>query len=174
MESRRKRTRLLITKWALYFLLLFLCAVLQTTPGLFQIASVKPIFILPLCIAIAAYEGEFAGALFGAFGGMLWDYTAGVIIGIFAVLLLVLCFAVSLIIQLYLRCNRFNYFLICVVCNLLALSAHFLFFYYMPGYYNPWYQFGTVVVPMAFYSAIFALPFFMAVRYISAHVCITE
>ncbi len=174
MESRRRRTRLILSKWTLYVLLLLLCAVMQTTPGLFQIGDVKPIFILPLCIAIAAYEGEFAGALFGAFGGMMWDYTAGVIIGIFAVMLLVLCFLVSLMIQLYLRCTRFNYFLICVGCNLIVLATNFMFFYYMPGYHNPWYQFGTVVVPMAFYSAIFALPLFWVVRYIKEQLCLIE
>lgn len=174
MESRRKRIRIIASKWTLYVLLLLLGAVLQTTPGLFQIGGVKPIFILPLCIAIAAYEGEFAGALFGALGGMMWDYTAGVIIGIFAVMMLVLCFLVSLMIQLYLRCTRFNYFLICVGCNLIVLSTNFMFFYYMPGYDSPWYQFGTVVVPMAFYSAMFALPVFWVVRYIKEQLCLIE
>lgn len=171
MESRRRRMRLIAGKWALYSLLLLLCAVLQTTPSLFQIGQVKPIFILSLCAAVAAYEGEFAGALFGTVGGLLWDYTAGVIVGVFAAQMLILCFLVSLMVQLYLRSNRFNFLMISVVCNLLALSTHFMFFYYMPGYQDPWYQYGTVVVPMAFYSAIFALPLFWAVRNIREKIC---
>ncbi len=167
MESRRRRIQLIIGKWSLYALLLILCAVLQTTPGLLQIGSVKPIFILPLCVAVAAYEGEFAGALFGMVGGLMWDYTAGVIVGIFAILMLVFCFLVSLMVQMYLRCTKFNYFLICVVCNTLVLSVNFMFFYYMPGYENAWYEYGSVVIPMIFYGALLSMPLFGVVRDIS-------
>ena len=35
MESRRKRSRSQILKWCCYVLGLFVCAALQTTPGLF-------------------------------------------------------------------------------------------------------------------------------------------
>ncbi len=168
MDSRQKRIQQLIGKWALYSLLLVGCAVLQTIPGLLQIGAVKPVFILPLCVAIAAYEGEFAGAIFGMLGGLMWDYTAGVIVGIFAILLLVVCFLVSLTVQLYLQCTRFNYFLICVVCNLVVLSIHFMFFYYMPGYHSPWYTYGSIIVPMAFYGALLSLPLFLLVRKIVA------
>ena len=66
MESRRMRSRSQILKWGCYVLALFVCAALQTTPGLFQLGQAKPLFILPLCLAVAVYEGEFAGALFGA------------------------------------------------------------------------------------------------------------
>ena len=37
MESRRKRSRSQILKWCCYVLGLFVCAALQTTPGLFQL-----------------------------------------------------------------------------------------------------------------------------------------
>ena len=77
MESRRMRSRSQILKWVCYAVALFVCAALQTTPGLLQLGQAKPLFILPLCLAVAVYEGEFAGALFGAVSGLLWDYTAG-------------------------------------------------------------------------------------------------
>ena len=76
MESRRMRSRSQILKWVCYAVALFVCAALQTTPGLLQLGQAKPLFILPLCLAVAVYEGEFAGALFGAVSGLLWDYTA--------------------------------------------------------------------------------------------------
>ncbi len=164
MESRRKRIQLILGKWSLYVLLLLLCATLQTTPGLFQIGAVKPVFILPLCVAVAAYEGEFAGALFGMLGGLLWDYTAGVIVGIFAILMLVLCFLVSLMVQMYLRSTKFNFFCLCVACNAVVLSVNFMFFYYMPGYADAWYVYGSAVVPMMFYGALLSMPLFGVVR----------
>ena len=53
MESRRKRSRGQIVKWICYALLGLLCAVLQTTPGLFQFGAAKPLWLLPLALAVA-------------------------------------------------------------------------------------------------------------------------
>ena len=72
MESRRKRSRSQILKWCCYVLGLFVCAALQTTPGLFQLGQAKPLLLLPLCLAVSVCEGEFAGALFGMVCGLLW------------------------------------------------------------------------------------------------------
>ena len=47
------RSRSQILKWGCYVLALFVCAALQTTPGLFQLGQAKPLFILPLCLAVA-------------------------------------------------------------------------------------------------------------------------
>ena len=71
MESRRKRSRSQLLKWGCYVLALFVCAALQTTPGLFQLGQAKPLLVLPLCLAVAVFEGEFAGALLGTVGGVL-------------------------------------------------------------------------------------------------------
>ena len=38
MESRRKRSRSQLLKWGCYVLALFVCAALQTTPGLFPVS----------------------------------------------------------------------------------------------------------------------------------------
>ena len=46
MESRRKRSRSQILKWCCYVLGLFVCAALQTTPGLFQLGQAKPLLML--------------------------------------------------------------------------------------------------------------------------------
>ena len=77
MESRRKRSRSQLLKWGCYVLALFVCAALQTTPGLFQLGQAKPLLVLPLCLAVAVFEGEFAGALLGAVGGPKWEGLPG-------------------------------------------------------------------------------------------------
>lgn len=46
MESRRMRSRSQILKWVCYAVALFVCAALQTTPGLLQLGQAKPLFIL--------------------------------------------------------------------------------------------------------------------------------
>ena len=154
MESRRMRSRSQILKWGCYVLALFVCAALQTTPGLFQLGQAKPLFILPLCLAVAVYEGEFAGALFGAVCGLLWDYTAGRTVGMLALELLLMCFALSVLVQLYLQGSTWNFALISMVTAALVLSLDWLFFYYMPGYASAALRYVAFVLP----SAVLTLP----------------
>ena len=58
MESRRRRNLQTTVRWLLYVLLALLCAAAQTTPGFLAIGAAKPVFLLPLCLAVAVREGE--------------------------------------------------------------------------------------------------------------------
>lgn len=164
MESRHKRSRSQILKWFCYALVMFVCAALQTTPGLLQIGQAKPLFLLPLCLAVAVFEGEFAGALFGTVGGLLWDYTAGRTVGMLALALLLLCFAVSVLVQLYLQCAPGNFAAISAVAALGLLSTDWLFFYYMPGYSGALTRYLAFVLPSAALTIPLALLEFLLVR----------
>ncbi len=154
MESRRKRSRSQLFKWGGYVLLMLLCTVLQTAPGLFQFGAAKPLWLLPLALAVAVFEGEFAGALFGAVCGLMWDYTAGRTVGMLALELMVLCFLLSAVMQLYFKASVPNFLLLGGVCGLLVLTLDWLFFYYMPGYSNVLGRYLWVVLP----SAVMTLP----------------
>ena len=149
MESRRMRSRSQILKWVCYAVALFVCAALQTTPGLLQLGQAKPLFILPLCLAVAVYEGEFAGALFGAVSGLLWDYTAGRTVGMLALEMMLLCFAVGVLVQLYLQSAPGNFAVISAAAALLVLSCDWLFFYRMPGYSGSAQRYLWFVLPSA-------------------------
>ena len=116
MESRRKRSRSQRLKWGCYILLLVVCTVLQTMPGLFQFGAAKPLWLLPLE-------------------------------------LMLLCFGVSVVVQLYLKDTPSNFVLLAVTCALLVLSADWLFFYYMPGYAGAGERFLWVVLPSALMTA---------------------
>lgn len=164
MESRRMRSRSQILKWVCYAVALFVCAALQTTPGLLQLGQAKPLFILPLCLAVAVYEGEFAGALFGAVSGLLWDYTAGRTVGMLALELLLLCFAVSAVMQLYFKNSAANFALIASAAALLVLTLDWLFFYYMPGYSGAAGRWLWFVLPTAALSVPVCFPLFGVVR----------
>ena len=164
MESRRKRSRSQILKWVCYAVALFVCAALQTTPGLLQLGQAKPLFILPLCLAVAVYEGEFAGALFGAVSGLLWDYTAGRTVGMLALEMLLLCFAVSAVMQLYFKNSAANFALIASAAALLVLTLDWLFFYYMPGYSGAASRWLWFVLPTAALSVPVCFPLFGVVR----------
>lgn len=164
MESHRKRSNSRLIKWCCYALLLLLCTVLQTTPGLLQFGQAKPLYLLPLCLAVASQEDEFSGALFGMACGLMWDYTAGRTVGLLALELMFLCFAFSIAVQLILQCTPFNFVLISTGVALLVLSLDFLFFYYMRGYSGAAQRFLTVVLPSAALTCPLAYPLFLAVR----------
>ena len=164
MESRRKRSRSQILKWCCYVLGLFVCAALQTTPGLFQLGQAKPLLLLPLCLAVSVCEGEFAGALFGMVCGLLWDYTAGRTVGMLALELLLLCFAVSAVMQLYFKNSAANFALIASAAALLVLTLDWLFFYYMPGYSGAASRWLWFVLPTTALSVPVCFPLFGVVR----------
>ena len=126
MESRRKRSRSQLFKWGCYGLLMLLCTVLQTTPGLFQLGNAKPLWLLPLALAAAVFEGEFAGALFGAVCGLMWDYTAGRTIGMLALELMILCFALSAVVQLYFKTSVPNFLLLNTLGAMVVLTLSFV------------------------------------------------
>ena len=155
MESRRMRSRSQALKWACYAAALFVCAALQTTPGLFRLGQAKPLFILPLCLAVA---------VFGAVGGLLWDYTAGRTVGMLALELLLLCFALSVLVQVYLQGSTWNFALISMVTAALVLSLDWLFFYYMPGYSWALDRWLTFVLPSAALTLVPSLVIFWLVR----------
>ena len=71
--------------------------------GCSSLGQAKPLLVLPLCLAVSVFEGEFAGALFGMVCGLLWDYTAGRTVGMLALELMLLCFGVGVLVQLYLQ-----------------------------------------------------------------------
>lgn len=166
MESRRKRSRGQIVKWICYALLGLLCAVLQTTPGLFQFGAAKPLWLLPLALAVAVFEGEFAGAVFGAVCGLMWDWLAGRTVGMLALELLLLCFAVSVLVQLYLQVNPGNFAAVSTATALVVLSLDWLFFYYMPGYTGAALRYVTFVLPGAVLTIPAALLAFWLVQHI--------
>lgn len=79
-------------KHSLYIFILCLSYVISTSPAL----SLRPVLVLPMVAALAIYEGEFAGGLYGALAGILLDYGAMTVFGINAMLLLVLGCAAGL------------------------------------------------------------------------------
>lgn len=164
MTSRRKRALTLTYKWVLYSLVLLVAAALQTTPGFLAIGEVQPVLILTVCIAVAIFEGEYPGAAFGAVGGLLWDYTAGRVSGLFALFLLVLCFTAAVVVQLYLRVNTMNIVLVTAAAALILLSLDFMFFYFMPGYVEPAARYLNVVLPTAVSTAAMSPFAMLAVR----------
>ena len=122
------------------------------------------LWLLPLALAVAVFEGEFAGAVFGAVCGLMWDWLAGRTVGMLALELLLLCFAVSAVMQLYFKNSAANFVLIASAAALLVLTLDWLFFYYMPGYSGAASRWLWFVLPTAALSVPVCFPLFGVVR----------
>ena len=110
------------------------------------------------------FEGEFAGAVFGAGCGLMWDWLAGRTVGMLALELLLLCFAVAVLVQLYQQVNPGYFAAVSTASALVVLSLDWLFFYYMPGYTGAALRYVTFVLPGAVLTIRAALLAFWLVQ----------
>ncbi len=169
MESRTRRNLQILGKWGSYSLVLLLAVVIQTTPRFLNVGSVKPVFILPVCLAVALCEGPYAGALFGMFGGLVWDMTAGRTVGLLAMSCLLLCFGAAIVVETYLKVNHMNFVFISWVCCMAVTSMDFLFNYVMRGYGSTGQRFWGAVAPMCVFTAAVSPLAFWLMQKVSQH-----
>ena len=141
-----------------YAALLVGCYLMQTTPGFLTFFGAKPIFLLPLALSIAAREGVFPGALWGAAAGLLWDISSGRTSGFFAIQLMAICFGVAALVALYLRGSAANGLLLCAGAGLLLLGNDLLFHYLLHGYTGVGALFLRSSLPTLILTLIVCLP----------------
>lgn len=165
--GHKRPTGALVLRWMLYTGLLMAAGVLQTAPSLSIGHGLKPIFILPVCLAVALYEGGFAGAIFGTVGGLLWDVASGRVTGFFALLLVLVCFTSACLWQLYLRNTWGNFVIVTVAATLFVLSVDFLVFYFLRNYPLAAWRFVSFVLPEVAITAAVGVPIWWLVKKIS-------
>lgn len=159
MNDWRKRNLARALKWLCYSLLLMLSFVLQQTPGFLQLApEVKPVLVVPLCIAIAGVEGEFGGALIGALGGLLWDMAAGRTAGFFALGLMMVCFFTGLAVSLFFRCSYFNMMAFSLLGLILITGFDFLLGYVLYRYGGAAAYYFKWILPTCIWSTVWLTP----------------
>ena len=174
MESRRKRSRSQMLKWGCYILLLVVCTVVQTTPGLLAIGSIQPVLVVPVCLAVAVLENELAGAIFGALAGLMWDLSASRISGFFGIILCVLCVAVSFCFLFWIRQNTVNFTLACAVALLVAVGLDYLFNFLIFYQGGSLYLLLHTLLPMAGYTLVYCPPLFWLARRIARRYAVEE
>ena len=153
--------------WGLYAALVLLVLVLQTVSfGRPRFFGVKLCFVPVLVACVSMHVGSEAGCVFGMVCGLLWDYTAGRTVGMLALEMMLLCFAVGVLVQLYLQSAPGNFAVISAAAALLVLSCDWLFFYRMPGYSGSAQRYLWFVLPSAALTIPASLVEFAIVRHI--------
>ena len=146
-------------KFGLYAFLVFSLYVFQSIPGFLSVSGIKPLLVLPACIAIALYEGAFAGGLFGFFFGFLCDTGSETLFGFSALFFLVLCAVVGFLSTYVLRPGLLNGMLLCLAALFLSLGAAFFFTYVLYNYEGLSSFFYLGIAPQLVYSSLFSVPF---------------
>ena len=112
-----------------YIVLIVILADFQSVPHLFEIFSVKPLFLLSLIITIAMEKGEVAGAVVGVASGLLWDMALPSPFGSYGFLFMCFCVIVGLLSRLLLQRTWFNNLFLVFICVLIIQSIDFFFNY---------------------------------------------
>lgn len=152
-------------KYAVYAFTLLFLYILQTTPGLFVIFDTKPMLVLPAAIAIAMYEGELVGGIYGAFAGLLSDMGSSMLFGFGGLLLAFFCIVTGLLVVHLMHCNVWNAILYVAVAMLIKGSLAFLFGFGMWGHADVWMIYTRHTLPLIGYTtAVTPLLFWLVGR----------
>lgn len=159
-----QKTRFVVLKFLLYGCIAVALCTIQNTPGLLVAAGTKPMLTAAFVVAVAMFEGEFAGALTGAFGGMLCDFFSYYRFGYYALMFFLCCLAVGLLVQGYMRPVVMNCCLFVFAAMLLSQGVAFFFVFLIRGYESPEILFTLGILPLCFYTALAGIPAFYGVR----------
>ncbi len=156
----------MIFKYTLYALILLLFYILQTTPGVLELAGVKPMLVIPAALTIAMVEGEFVGGVYGALAGLLCDLGGSVLFGFNGLLLSLFCIGAGLLVIYLMHCNTGGALLFVTVTMLVRGGVEYLFSYRMWGYENVWKIFALHILPMSLYTILVTPLLFWLIRWI--------
>lgn len=161
----RKRTRILLLRRAIFALLILGAHLLQNTPGAFpSVFGVRPFFLLSLTVCLGLFEREIAGALFGAFAGILWDSVSPLGDGFHALLFMLIGAACGILINTIMRNNLITAMLLSVLAHFLYISLYVVFFVVAEGVDSAGWLYVRYYLPAAAFSVLFTPLFYLLVR----------
>lgn len=153
--------------WISYSLLVVLMVIFQSTPHLFEILSVKPLFLLAITIPIAMEKGEIAGAIIGVAGGLLWDMALPSPFGSYGFLFMVFGVIVGLLSRLLLQRTWFNNLFLVFLSVLIIQLIDFFFNYVIFGYVGISKVFFTQHILCVLYTTLISPVFYFLIKWIN-------
>ena len=159
MERRRVIFRKTM-KFLLFFLILTVLYILQSTPGFLRFFGVKPILVIPFCVVLAALNDDWTAFVIVVLGGLFTDLGSMRVAGYFTLMLLFVCVASMISVKFFFKATPRNAFFYSFVSMLVMLTLDFLFSYVMNGYRGLWVVLLRNVVLLSRYSSLFAIPFY--------------
>lgn len=144
-----------LMRYLAYSLEIFILFMLQQTPGLFpEIFGARPVLLIPAAIMIAMLEPQMPAVAFGVYSGLMMDFGFGGILGINALIMVFLCYAVSTISQTVLRVNLGTAIITAVWTTAVFILLNWFFQYFLKGYTAPLYALTSRYFPRFCYTVL--------------------
>lgn len=164
MDKEKRRP---IIKWGIYYLLLLILFVMQTTPKFLEFFSFKPIFILPICICVCMFEDVLPSAIFCIITGLLWDLSANKLFGFNAIILMACGIFISLLCIYYLHTKLTNSILFAAVVLIVQGLLDYLFYYLIWNYNSTHLILLKHILPNAVFTIIIGVPIYYIILNVS-------
>ncbi len=159
------QTKVKTKRYLMYALIIFLAHILQNTVPIFpEIASVRPILLIPVAVCIAMFEGEIVGAAAGLLAGMLWDTVTVTADGYVALYLMLACAVCGVLLRVFLRNNIVTYLIMNSGIIFVYIVTYVLFFVSARGIDDAGQVFFRYYIPMGLYSFILTPLWYYLIR----------
>lgn len=159
------QTKVKTKRYLVYALIILLAHFLQNVVPVFpEIASVRPLLLIPVAVCIAMFEGEIVGAAAGLVAGVLWDTVTVTADGYIALYLMVACAVCGVLLRIFLRNNIVTYFIVCSGILIVYLVTYVLFFVSARGIDGAGQMFLRYYIPMGLYSFILTPLWYYLIR----------
>ena len=122
-----KKMRYSVMHYTLCALLFFFIYILQSTPGVLEFWGYKPLLLAACVVSVAILEQEYAGALLGAFAGMLCDLNANTYFGFNAIMFMLCGLTVGLLCEYLNQRNLRNFMVFTAVFLVVLCSINYFF-----------------------------------------------
>lgn len=144
-----------VIRYLAYTLELLVLFMIQETPGMLPaIFGVRPVLLFPAVITIAMAEEEVPAMAFGIVGGLFCDFGLSGTLGFHALVLGVLCWLISAMVQVSLQSNLVTAVITGIWSLALVIASQWFFLYYF-HYSMPSYAFVHHYLPKYFYTMLF-------------------
>ncbi len=162
MNSRKLAIEKII-KYTLLSLYVFVLYILQGIPGFLSIWGVKPVLLIPFCINLAMLEDEQYTIIVYVIAGMLFELSAGRIVGFYTIPIIVACTICSVVVKFFFKPNYRNTVGLSFVCTFVILLIDFFFGYVLSEYHGIFIIFIKNVFLASLYSVVFSIIYYKVI-----------
>lgn len=154
-------------RYLTYVLELILTFVLTSTPGLMpELFGAKPALLICVALTAAVFEREIPAMIIGMVAGILTDLGYSNSIGVFTILLTIICFVVGYAANNLIVANFFNYLLYAIVTVGVLFMLYYLVHFIIPGVDNRWEYFTAHIVSRMVQTFLYSIPFYFINRFV--------
>ena len=154
-------------RYLTYIIELIAAYVLSTTPGLMpDLFGAKPTLVICVALTVAVYEREIPAMIFGMIAGALADLGHSNSIGLFTVLLTVICFIVGYAANNLIVATFLNFLLYAAVATGILFLLYFTMDFILVGIEDAWTYFTAHLLSRMIQPFVYAIPFYFINRFI--------